>query len=151
MQDRTFKSKTDTRFYAVTFATCGLMVFISVYPRFSWLALFLTYLVCMLLLDITFNTAYTVSGTRLTITCGIFFRQDIDIRCIRSVVPVHSLLGSPAMSADRLLLHGEGFDDVLVSPREKKAFADCLLAVNPDIEVGLPGCETDDMRQPLAM
>ena len=71
------------------------------------------------------DTNYTVTGEELRIRSGPF-RWRIALSEVREVSPSRSWLSSPALSLDRIrVLYGTA-RSVLVSPREKQRFVDCL-------------------------
>ena len=61
--------------------------------------------------------------------------ERIDISKIRKIEKTNSILSSPALSLDRIAIKFNKFDEVYISPKEKQAFVDELLNVNPDIEI----------------
>ena len=81
------------------------------------------------------NTYYTVDGKTLKIKAGMLFNSSVDIDSIRKIAETNNLLSSPAASLDRLEIAYGRFDSVLISPEEKQAFINHMLAINPSIEV----------------
>ncbi|GDY34438.1 PH domain-containing protein [Acidovorax sp. NB1] len=71
------------------------------------------------------DTNYTVTGEELRIRSGPF-RWSIALSEVRAVSPSRSWLSSPALSLDRILVQYGVARSVLVSPREKQRFVDCL-------------------------
>lgn len=71
------------------------------------------------------DTNYTVTGEELCIRSGPF-RWRIALSEVRAVSPSRSWLSSPALSLDRIRVQYGVARSVLVSPREKQRFVDCL-------------------------
>ncbi|MCD8539014.1 MAG: PH domain-containing protein [Leadbetterella sp.] len=82
-----------------------------------------------------FTTRYTIEGHTLTIKSGFVYYNSIDISRIREITPSRSFLGAPAASLDRLKIHYDRWDSVLVSPDDKEAFMGQLKEINPEIIV----------------
>ena len=61
--------------------------------------------------------------------------ERIEISKIKKIEKTNSILSSPALSLDRIAIKFNKFDEVYISPKEKQAFVDDLLKVNPDILV----------------
>lgn len=83
------------------------------------------------------KTEYIVSGNKLKIKCFFIVNANIDINGIRKIEKTRSLLSSPALSMDRIIIYYNKFDDITISPKEKQAFVDDLLKINPNIDVKL--------------
>ena len=71
------------------------------------------------------DTNYTVTGEELRIRSGPF-RWRIALSEVRQVSPSRSWMSSPALSLDRIRVQYGTARSVLVSPREKQRFVDCL-------------------------
>lgn len=65
----------------------------------------------------------------------IIWKTKIDIKTIRKIYKTRNPLSSLALSLDRIAIVFNKYDEVLISPKEKKLFVDDLLKVNPDIVV----------------
>lgn len=61
--------------------------------------------------------------------------ERIGISKITKFEKSNSVLSSPALSLDRLSVRYDKYEEVLISPKEKKAFIDELLKANPNIEI----------------
>lgn len=86
------------------------------------------------LLWIWFGTNYKVMEEQLYIVSGPF-RTIVHIAKIRKIKPTKSLLSAPALSVDRLEIHYNKYDIIIVSPKEKNAFIHHLQSKNKSIEV----------------
>lgn len=65
----------------------------------------------------------------------IIWKTEIDIKSIKKIYKTRNPLSSPALSLDRIAIIYNKYDEVLISPKERKQFVEDLLKVNPDIIV----------------
>ena len=130
---RVFKSKIDWWF--------GLIL---VYPTFlsikamlegEWLGLLGLATVVGFILFLSKTTQYIINENQLIVKSTWIVNERIDISKITKVEKSNSILSSPALSLDRLLVRYNKYDEVLISPKEKKEFIDELLKINPTIEI----------------
>lgn len=130
---RVFKSKIDWWF--------GLIL---VYPIFlsiktmlegEWLGLLGLVAVVGFILFLSKTTQYIINENQLIVKSTWIVNVRIDISKITKVEKSNSILSSPALSLDRLLVRYNKYDEVLISPKEKKEFIDELLKINPTIEI----------------
>lgn len=87
------------------------------------------------ILWIWFGTYYRIKGDILVIRSGPFVSK-LDIHRIQTVRKTRNPISSPACSLDRICLRLSK-KQVIISPKDKKAFCDALLRVNPNIDVRL--------------
>ncbi len=73
---------------------------------------------------------YKIDGDKL-----IVWYIKIDIHSVRKIYKTHNPLSSPALSLDRIAIVYNKFDEILISPKNKKEFIEELLKINPNIEV----------------
>lgn len=79
---------------------------------------------------------YTIDGTKLTVTMLYVVKNTYDIGEIVEVKSTNTILSSPAASMDRLAISFKGRRSPLViSPKNKHAFVEDLVSINPDIRV----------------
>ncbi|MBL8365864.1 MAG: PH domain-containing protein [Comamonas sp.] len=71
------------------------------------------------------DTNYTFTAEELLVRSGPF-RWRITLSEVREVSPSRSWISSPALSLDRLRIGYGAGRGILVSPREKQRFIDCL-------------------------
>lgn len=130
---RVFKSKIDWWF--------GLIL---VYPIFlsikamvegEWLGLLGLVAAIGFILFLSKTTQYIINENQLIVKSTWIVNERIDISKITKVEKSNSILSSPALSLDRLLVRYNKYDEVLISPKEKKEFIDELLKINPTIEI----------------
>lgn len=80
-----------------------------------------------------YSTYYVLSDRDLSIRCGPF-RTRVPLAAIETVQPTHNPLSSPACSLDRLHIRYRGARfGILISPRDKTAFLDDLVARSPGL------------------
>lgn len=101
----------------------------------SWLGLLIILAVLAFILHLFLNTNYTIEGHQLTVKSGFLYHSTIDIHTITKVSETNNLLSSPAISLDRLEIRYAAHNSVIISPREKQAFLDHLLQINPKISI----------------
>ncbi|GEC78896.1 PH domain-containing protein [Flavobacterium aquatile] len=130
---KVFKSKIDWWF--------GLIL---VYPIFlsikamlegEWVGLLGLAAVVGFILILSKTTQYIINENQLIVKSTWIVNERIDISKITKVEKSNSILSSPALSLDRLLVRYNKYDEVLISPKEKKEFIDELLKINPTIEI----------------
>lgn len=88
-----------------------------------------------LILIFSKTTRYIINENQLTVKSTWIVNERIDISKITKIEKSNSVLSSPALSLDRLRIRYNKYDEVLISPKEKKAFIDELLKVNPNIQI----------------
>lgn len=88
-----------------------------------------------LILIFSKTTRYIINENQLTVKSTWIVNERIVISKITKIEKSNSILSSPALSLDRLRIRYNKYDEVLISPKEKKAFIDELLKVNPNIEI----------------
>lgn len=103
--------------------------------RGEWLGYLGMLVIILLVLFVSKTTSYIISENQLTVKSMGIVNDTIEIPKIRKVEKSNSLLSSPALSLDRLVVRFNTFDEVYISPKDKKAFVEDLLRINPDIEV----------------
>ncbi len=75
---------------------------------------------------------YKIDGENLHI-----WWTKIDIKTIKKIYSTNNPLSSPALSLDRIAVVYNTYEEVLISPKEREAFVQELLKINPNIEVKL--------------
>ena len=86
-------------------------------------------------LYLNLSTQYTISDKgSLQVKCGILYNKTFDIDRFTSIRKSNNLMSSPAPSLDRIELAYGKFDLLIISPKNKKQFAEDLLSINPKIE-----------------
>lgn len=103
----------------------------------EWLGYLGMALIVLVVLFVSKTTRYIIDENQLTVKSMWIVNNKIDISKIRKVEKSSSVLSSPALSLDRILIRFNKFDEVYISPSEKQSFVKDLLEVNPDIETKL--------------
>lgn len=85
------------------------------------------------ILHLFFKTEYTIDDQILNIKCSFVLNENIDIASIKEISKTNSLISSPAPSLDRILIKYGKYNRIIISPRNKLAFAKDLTEMNPDI------------------
>lgn len=73
---------------------------------------------------------YKIDNTNL-----IIGSSKIDVNSIRKIYKTKNPLSSPALSIDRIAIVYNKYDEVLISPKDKKGFVDAILQINSNIIV----------------
>lgn len=115
---KVFKSKIDWWF--------GLVL---VYPIFvsiksmlfgEWIGLLGLGIVVGLILIFSKTTRYIINENQLIVQSTWIVNERIDISKIKKIEKSNSILSSPALSLDRLRIRYNKYDEILISPKEKK-------------------------------
>jgi hypothetical protein len=116
---------------------------VLVYPIFrsiqsiiegEWIG-FVGIVLCLLfIVFISKSTRYIISENHLIVKCMFIVNDKIEISKIRKIEKTNSILSSPALSLDRIAIKFNKYDEVYISPKERQAFIDDLLKINPEIE-----------------
>lgn len=102
----------------------------------NWITLLLRTIIAIILFSIVYGTSYTIVNDKvLVIKSGFFFFRRIDIQQINRIAKTSSLIGSPAVSFDRMEIVYQHFKSEIISPKEKERFINHLLSLNPAIEL----------------
>ena len=117
---------------------------ILVYPIFlsitallegEWIGLLGLTGVVGFILILSKTTQYIINENQLVVKSTWIVNERIDISKITKIEKSNSILSSPALSLDRLLVRYNKYDEVLISPKEKIEFINELLKINPAIEI----------------
>jgi len=86
---------------------------------------------------ISLGTKYIISEEKLIVKCSPFYNKKIAIAEITKIKKTNSPISSPAPSLDRIDIHYEKYNSVVISPKNKTEFITHLKSINPSIEVTL--------------
>ena len=100
-----------------------------------WVGLAFNLLIAGFVVYVMTGFSYTIDGVNLIIKGGFRWKANIDIKTIAKIVETNNPISSPAASLDRLAIHYNGRNAVMISPKDKKSFVEDLLKINPAIEV----------------
>ena len=116
---------------------------VLVYPIFrsvasiiegEWIGYIGIVLCLLFIVFISKSTRYIISENHLIVKCMFIVNDKIEISKIRKIEKSNSILSSPALSLDRIAIKFNRYDEVYISPKERQAFIDELLKINPEIE-----------------
>jgi hypothetical protein len=116
---------------------------VLVYPIFrsvasiiegDWIGYIGIALCLLFIVFISKSTRYIISENHLIVKCMFIVNDKIEISKIRKIEKTNSILSSPALSLDRISIKFNKYDEVYISPKERQAFIDELLKINPEIE-----------------
>jgi hypothetical protein len=117
---------------------------VFVYPLFlgiqsivegKWIGFLIFFGVLFFIWFISKTTSYTIKEDELQVKSMFVVNQKIDISKIRKIDKSNSVLSSPALSFDRLVIRFNKYDDIYISPKQKVEFVEELLSINPSIQV----------------
>lgn len=135
-QVRTYRSKIGAELVVPVSLVLGTVSYAMAYHRI-WPGLALMFLIAAFIAHMLLTTYYQVKGSVLKIRCGFFFDRTVPIDAIREVKETRDPSSAPAASLDRLILRYDRFDSVVISPKEKEAFIQHLLNINPGIKLAV--------------
>ncbi len=98
---------------------------------------FLVVLLFAFIVHMFFKTEHTIDNKKLKIKSGFFSYKPIDIMEIKQIKKSSNIISAPAASFDRIEIRYGKFDEVIISPKEKYAFAAHLKKINPNISLKL--------------
>lgn len=101
----------------------------------EWIDIVVLGFVVGLILFLSKTTRYIINENILVVKSTWIVNERIDISKITKIEKTNSVLSAPALSLDRLRIRYNKYDEVLVSPKEKKEFIDELFKINPNIEI----------------
>ena len=112
-----------------------VVVLLMMAGAYSWSILIIPVLTTVFIAHMFLTTYYTVEGDVLQVRCGFLMNMKISIATITRIKETSDPTSAPATSLDRLRIeYGKG-KTVLISPKEKQAFIDCILSLNDEVEV----------------
>ena len=126
-----FKSKVDWWLILLFLGIFGFPIVQGILTE-DYLLVIIFSLVLIFLYFLSKTIRYIIKDEKL-----IIWRTKIDIKTIKKIYSTNNPLSSPALSLDRIAVVYNKFDEVLISPKEREAFVQELLKINPNIEVKL--------------
>ena len=131
---KVYKSKLGLELIIPMSLLFGIGLYMSFMDK-KWTALFIILVSISFICYLFTSIKYTIEKENLNIKCGFLTNQNIDINTIYKISETYNPFSSPAGSIDRLEIKYNKFESVLISPKDKKAFINDLILVNPNIEV----------------
>ena len=129
---KSFFSRIDLWYY--------LVPLLFVYPLYQsiiageWLETLIVALFLCLVLSLLY-CKYSIDGQSLRVQCGPFPYPKMQIQDIVSIRKTRSILSSPALSLDRIAVTSRKGRFLIISPKDRVAFIQAILAINPDVKV----------------
>ena len=130
---KTYKSKIDW-WFGILFLYPIFLGITSIVEG-KWIGFIYFSFIIGVIIFISKTTNYRIEGNELTVKCLWIINDRIEISKIRKIEKSNSILSSPALSLDRIAVYYNKYDEVYISPKEKQAFIDALLEINPTVEV----------------
>jgi len=89
----------------------------------------------LFLISIWFGTYYALHEDHLEIKVSIWYRKRIPYKNIRGIKRNRSFISAPALSADRLLIRFDSYDEILISPVDELDFVARIKKKNPAVRI----------------
>jgi len=121
-----------------TFVICIILLvpyFVASFNNFNiWATIAIVGVMGFVLVYSYLSTVYSIEGSELLIKSTFFYKKKVDMATIRKIVATRNPLSSPAPSLDRIEIWYNGYDSVMLSPKDKDIFVAHLQQINPGIE-----------------
>ncbi|MBE98350.1 PH domain-containing protein [Flavobacterium coralii] len=129
-----YKSKIDIWLLAVVFVPL-VAVLLQVLLTFTWGLVALIAVIIAVMVYMFTTTKYVIDNNSLQVKIGVFEYTQVKISNITAVRKTNNPLSAPALSLKRLeVRYGKNFDYILISPKDREAFIEDLLKINPSIK-----------------
>lgn len=138
-----FASKKDSLYTIAVWGTT-VILFLSIILNFTLTSFNLLwgligFTAIGLLMWIWFGTGYRIVNETIIIKNGPF-KSIVRVEDINSISKRKSLLATPSLSVDRLVLHYGKYGEMLLSPENETEFIELLLTENPQIKLDAKKC-----------
>jgi len=100
-----------------------------------WIGVVVNTILFAVIMHLFFSIRYEIEEQMLTIKASFYTYPKIDIQKIKIIDLTNSWQSSPAASLDRISLQCGKRGTFTVSPKNKQAFIDHLLQINPNITI----------------
>jgi hypothetical protein len=100
-----------------------------------WVGVLVNTIIFAIIMHLFFSIRYEIEEQILTIKASFYTYPKIDIQKIKIIDLSNSWQSSPAASLDRISLQCGKQGTFTVSPKDKQAFIDHLLQINPNITI----------------
>lgn len=100
-----------------------------------WPGVFILIVVILFIVHLFMNTYYQIDDKLLHIKSGFIYRNTIEIGSITKINRTQSIFSAPSLSFDRVEIHYNKFDTVVISPENKEEFFTELKRINSNIEI----------------
>jgi hypothetical protein len=101
----------------------------------EYAAIIVTGIVGFIVAGIWFGTSYVIEEDKLIVRVGLISYTPINVVDIKLLKNTRTMLASPACSFDRVLIKYGKYDEIAISPKNKKEFLEDLKRINPYIQL----------------
>lgn len=134
---RVYKSKIDSGLVLLLVASLLGPSLVFLMKR-EWAGVLILLATIAFIFYLFLQTKYIVTNTVLQVKSGFLVNKKIAIQEIISIAKTDSIMSAPANSImDRIEVRYKPNKSVIISPKEKQAFVEQLLAINPNIKINL--------------
>ena len=144
---KVFKSKIGLELVIPLSIVFGTEIFVFTYEKLGWIGIAILLPIILFVVHMLLTTYYTINENSLIIKCGFLYNMAIDINTIKKISETNNLISSPAASIDRIEIIYGNHQSVIISPKQKKEFIDCILSLNPNVEVKYKKKKNETTRQ----
>lgn len=81
------------------------------------------------------STYYIIEKNELTIRSMLIVHKKIQVDTITKIYKTRNPLSSPALSINRIAIVYNKYDEILISPLDRKQFIEELAAINSEITI----------------
>ncbi len=135
MDKKIYKSKIGLELAIPLTLILGGTLFLLFLQPASWLGIVILILAIFFILHLFLTTYYIITDEELFIKSGMIYQVKIPISSIKKIEKTNSLFSAPATSLDRIVVYYDEKKMVVISPKEKQAFAAHLKLLNPIIDI----------------
>ena len=123
--------------YFVTYPVVFILLAILIFDAYSknWFGIILFSVFLIYYISDIINTNYRITDRTLSIKSGLANKKNISIEQIKKIRSVRNFLSAPALALNKLEIHYNNFDVILISPKNKENFINELQQINPDIKI----------------
>jgi hypothetical protein len=132
---KVFKSRIGLELVIPLSIVFGTEIFVFTYEKLGWIGIAILLPIILFVVHMLLTTYYTINENSLIIKCGFLYNMAIDINTIKKISETNNLISSPAASIDRIEIIYGNHHSVIISPKQKKEFIDCIVSLNPNVEV----------------
>lgn len=144
---KVFKSKIGLELVIPLSIVFGTEIFVFTYEKLGWIGIAILLPIILFVVHMLLTTYYTINENSLTIKCGFLYNIAIDINTIKKISETNNLISSPAASIDRIEIIYGNHQSVIISPKQKKEFIDCIVSLNPNVQVKYKKKKNETTRQ----
>ncbi|MGG5507311.1 MULTISPECIES: PH domain-containing protein [unclassified Myroides] len=119
----------------VCLGATGIGCLVAAFFSPEWIISLVLLVTAFFIGDLYIRTYYEIDTVAQTlhIRSGFTVNQTLTISSIRKIEESNSLVSAPALSRDRLDVHFNTYDRILLSPKDKNDFITTLQEIHPDL------------------